>query len=65
MTLGKEMFASGRNLGVAFFPNRVVFEDGSEWKPRHLGECFRVYWRNREHADLLVLPPFQFKQKED
>jgi Multicopper oxidase len=65
VTIGKEMFASGGNLGVAFFPSRVVFEDGTEWKPRRLGECFRVYWRNRDHPDLPVLPPFQFKQKED
>ena len=65
VTIGDELFAAGRNLGVAFFPSRVVFDDGSEWKPRHLGECFRVYWRNREHRVLPVLPPFQFKQKED
>jgi hypothetical protein len=65
VTIGKEMFSDGGNLGVAFFPSSVVFEDGTEWKPRHLGECFRVYWREGDHPDLPVLPPFQFKQKED
>ena len=63
--IGKEMFDGKANLGVAFFPSRVVFVDGTEWKPRELGDCFRVYWRDRDHPDLPVLPPFQFKQKED
>jgi manganese oxidase len=65
VTIGTEMFEGSGNLGVAFFPSRVVYEDGSEWKPRHLGECFTVYWRDRDHPRLPVLPPFQFKQKED
>ncbi|HEY6270551.1 MAG TPA: hypothetical protein VIX19_01005 [Terriglobales bacterium] len=50
---------------MAFFSSRVVFEDGTEWKPRHLGERFHVYWRDRDHPDLPVLPLFRFKQKED
>lgn len=65
VAIGKEMFESRGILGVAFFPGRVVYEDGSEWKPRQLGDCFRVYWRDSEHPQLPVLPPFQFKQKED
>jgi hypothetical protein len=65
VTIGKEMFENGGNLGVAFFPSRVVFADGTEWKPRRLGDCFRVYWRDHDHPELPVLPPVQFKQKED
>jgi hypothetical protein len=63
--IGTEMFTGQGNLGVAFFPSRVVYQDGSEWKPQQLGDCFHVYWRNQDHPQLPVLPPFQFEQKED
>ena len=63
--VGKEMFTGEKNLGVAFFPSRIVFEDGTEWKPQQLGDCFHVYWRNKDHPQLPVLPPIQFEQKED
>jgi len=65
VTIGKEMFAGRGNASVAFFPSRVIYEDGSEWKPRQLGDCFRIYWRDKEHSQVPVLPPFQFQQKED
>jgi FtsP/CotA-like multicopper oxidase with cupredoxin domain len=63
--VGTELFTSGKSLGVAFFPSRIVFQDGTEWKPNHLGDCFRVYWQNKEHPSLPVLPPFQFQHKDD
>jgi hypothetical protein len=63
--IGDEMFTGQGNLGVAFFPSRIVYADGSEWKPQQLGDCFHVYWRNKDHPQLPVLPPFQFEQKED
>jgi hypothetical protein len=65
VTVGTELFADGANPGLALFPARIVYHDGSEWKPDRLGECFRIYWRDREHPVLPVLPPFQFGQKED
>src|SRR5215472_17081539 len=63
--IGNEMFSGEKNLGVAFFPSRIVFADGTEWKPQQLGDCFRVYWRSKDHPQLPVLPPIQFEQKED
>jgi len=63
--IGTEMFSGEKNLGVAFFPSRIVFEDGTEWKPKQLGDCFHMYWRSKEHSQLPVLPPIQFEQKED
>jgi hypothetical protein len=65
--VGTEMFDLKRSssLGVAFYPSRIVYQDGSEWKPREPGDCFHVFWKNREHPNLPVLPPIQFTQKED
>jgi FtsP/CotA-like multicopper oxidase with cupredoxin domain len=65
--VGSEMFDMQRStsLGVAFYPSRIVYQDGTEWKPRELGDCFHVFWKNREHPNLQVLPPLQFTQKED
>src|SRR5215471_12045966 len=54
--VGTEMFSGEKNLGVAFFPSRIVFEDGTEWKPQQLGDCFHVYWRSKDHPQLPVLP---------
>jgi hypothetical protein len=65
VTVGAELFAAGGNPGVAVFPSRIVYQDGSEWKPRQLGECFKIYWRDKQHPALPALPPFQFGQKED
>lgn len=67
VNVGSEMFAlrNSSSLGVAFYPNRIVYQDGTEWKPRDPGDCFRVFWQNREHPNLPVLPPVQLKHKED
>ncbi|HKF20291.1 MAG TPA: multicopper oxidase domain-containing protein [Candidatus Angelobacter sp.] len=65
--VGSEMFADkGKpSLGLAFYPSWIVYADGSEWKPRTMGECFHVYWRNKEHPRLPVLPPAQVHQHDD
>ncbi|HLJ89805.1 MAG TPA: multicopper oxidase domain-containing protein [Candidatus Angelobacter sp.] len=63
--VGTEMFAAKKNLGVAFFPSHILYEDGSEWKPQHLGDCFRIYWREKDHPQLPVLPAFQLSASED
>ncbi len=63
--VGSELFSNGSNLGVAFYPSHVVYQDGSEWKPHQLGDCFKIYWRNKDHPQLPVLPPIQIAQKED
>jgi hypothetical protein len=65
--VGSDLFANQDRpgLGVALFPSRIVYQDGSEWRPRELGECFQVYWKNPDHPKLPVLPPVQFTQKQD
>jgi manganese oxidase len=65
VTIGEELFDSESSLGVAFFPARIVYQDGTVWKPHQLGDCFRIYWRDKQHPQLPVLPPFQFTQKAD
>lgn len=59
IAFGKELFRGEEGLGVAFFPSSVIYQDGSEWKPDQLGECFQVYWRNKDHPALPALPPIQ------
>lgn len=50
---------SGGVLGWAFYPSDVRFADGTEWKPNQRGECFRIFWRDKEHPNVTVLPPVQ------
>jgi hypothetical protein len=52
-------------LGWAFFPESVTFTDGSVWKPKQRGECFNVFWRDKEHPKLEVLPPLQIEMNSD
>jgi hypothetical protein len=52
-------------LGWAFFPETVKFADGSVWKPEHEGECFNIFWRDKEHPQLEVLPPVQREMNLD
>jgi hypothetical protein len=52
-------------LGWAFFPEAVTFTDGSVWKPNQRGECFDVFWRDKEHPKLEVLPPLQIEMNSD
>jgi hypothetical protein len=65
--VGSEMFAnqSYSGLGVAFYPSWIVYEDGTDWKPYQLGDCFQVYWRSKDHPHPPVLPPFQLTTQED
>jgi hypothetical protein len=52
-------------FGFLLFPTMVVYEDGSKWWPRTESECFAVYWRDKEHPQLTILPPLQFETTED
>ncbi len=65
--VGSEMFAnqSYSGLGVAFYPSWIVYQDGTDWKPYQLGDCFQVYWRSKDHPHPPVLPPFQLTTQED
>jgi hypothetical protein len=58
--VSKDMFQSKNNVGWAFYPAKILYEDGTEWRPDHLGDCFQVYWRDKDHPEIPVLPPLQF-----
>jgi manganese oxidase len=66
-TLAMKPYAGGGQdiLGWVLWPSKVVFEDGSTWSPSERGECFGVYWRDRDHPDLKVLPPEQIETNQD
>ena len=64
-TLATDAFRSEKNLGWAFFPSKIVYQDGTEWKPQPLGECFHLYWRDKDHPEMPVLPPFQVAHVTD
>jgi len=52
-------------LGWVLMPSKVTFEDGSFWTPHERGECFGVFWRDKDHPDLKVLPPEQYETNTD
>jgi len=52
-------------LGWVFFPATIKFADGTVWKPEQDGECFDVFWREKEHPKLEVLPPLQMEMNSD
>jgi len=60
-TLEKNAYLQGGDaiLGWALFPRKIVFQDGTTWEPQQHGECFQVYWRDKDHPELMVLPPSQ------
>jgi FtsP/CotA-like multicopper oxidase with cupredoxin domain len=64
-SLPTDAFRSEKNLGWAFFPGKIVFGDGTEWKPQSPGECFHLYWRSKDHPLMPVLPPFQIAHNTD
>jgi manganese oxidase len=51
--------------GWVFFPDAVTFADGSVWKPTGVGECFNVFWRDKDHPSLEVLPPLSMEMNAD
>jgi manganese oxidase len=57
--------ATQKLLGWVLIPTKVTFEDGTSWLPQQRGECFGVFWRDKEHPDLKVLPPEQYETNPD
>ena len=44
-------------LGWVVFPQSLTFADGSHWSPQERGECMKIYWRDKNHQDMQILPP--------
>jgi hypothetical protein len=67
-TLEKKAYPASEQqkiLGWAFSPEAVTFADGTTWKPQQDGECFNVFWRDKDHPELNVLPPLQKEMNLD
>jgi hypothetical protein len=67
-TLTRKAYRGGAEnsiYGWAIFPAAVVYQDGSRWVPQYEGECFQVYWRDKDHPESPVLPPNQPEQPEE
>jgi hypothetical protein len=54
-----QMAHSESILGWVVFPVTLTFADGSKWSPNERGECMRVYWRDKNHQDMQILPPVE------
>jgi len=46
-------------LGWIVYPLTLTFADGSKWSPNEHGECMRMYWRDKNHQDMQILPPVE------
>jgi hypothetical protein len=56
---------TNRILGWALFPGAIIYKDGKKWTPEQDGDCFEVFWRDKDHPQLTVLPPLQREMNED
>jgi hypothetical protein len=52
-------------MGWVFFPSFIEYEDGTKWRPEHDNECFKIFWRDKDHPEMPALPPLQIEMKED
>ena len=52
-------------LGWVFFPYSVTYADGSIWRSQSEGECFHVFWRDKQHPNMPTLPPRQQEMNAD
>jgi len=52
-------------LGWVFFPYLVTYADGSTWRAQNEGECFHVFWRDKNHPEMPALPPRQIEVNGD
>jgi manganese oxidase len=46
-------------LGWVVYPQSLTFADGAKWSPNERGECMRIYWRDKNHQDMRILPPLE------
>jgi len=49
----------------ALSPRAIVYKDGKSWSPQEDSECFEIFWRDKDHPQLTVLPPLQLEMNED
>jgi hypothetical protein len=59
VTMPKQMPHPESILGWVVYPRSMIFADGSQWTPTERGECMRVYWRDKNHQNMDILPPVE------
>ena len=58
-------YEDSKVIGLAFFPGRIEYSDGTVWTLGEAGECFTLSWRNKDERPYLkVLPPLQPDEEE-
>ena len=58
--------ASARAVhGWAFLPTSITYTDGTRWHPKNDGECFKVFWQDKDHPEIPALPPRQDELNPD
>ncbi len=51
--------------GWAFLPTAITYTDGTSWHPKNDGECFKVFWQDKDHPEIPALPPRQDELNPD
>ncbi len=57
--------AGSNILGWVLFPRTVYFQDGSTWQPQADNRCYRVFWREKDHPPIEILPQLFVEMNED
>jgi hypothetical protein len=52
-------------MGWVFLPDSIKFTDGSVWNAERAGECFHIFWRDKDHPQVEALPPLQMEMNLD
>ena len=52
-------------MGWVFVPIAITYADGTTWHPKNDGECFRAFWRDKDHPEIPALPPRQDELNPD
>jgi manganese oxidase len=52
-------------LGWVLFPYSIKYGDGSIWRAQNEGECFHVFWHDKDHPEMPALPPRQIEINGD
>ncbi len=45
-------------------PKSVTYQDGTTWQPSAPEQCFQIFWRDKDHPAMTVLPPVQLEMED-
>jgi FtsP/CotA-like multicopper oxidase with cupredoxin domain len=52
-------------LGWVFVPTSITYADNSKWLPKNDNECFKAFWKDKDHPEIPALPPRQDELNPD